>query len=473
MPTLTDLKLKWFIPMDGSSPDGIPRSRAFNGPSPLRPHTDGNTVTALIDGEEYMRAWITGLQSLRGISDAEFYHAGWRFENMKTLGRTASDSDALQNIIDSASDGVSIYVLACSNLGCLRFNRPSISDLRLRGLRTAFLDNRFPPGGSNHQKLTVFKNSSHAEALVGSVDIAKTRWDSSEHLKVDPNRDPVFGKQTHDVAVRIEGPAVADLEQTYRERWNDPTKRTGLVPFFTPKPLIASPASSPLPSGTHSVQILRTYGVTSALLGYSWSPVGEFTVWASYLNAIKKASDYIYIEDQYFLPFDWPPCHTRSGLARDTDIVYQLGEAMRRGVNVIVVVPGNSTEIWRIYQKYQRDIGINYLQGIRSAGSPGDVIVASLQKEGSDIYVHSKLMIVDDEFVCLGSANIGQRSMTYDSELQVGIVDENNAFARDLRIRLWEEHCGGSVRQLSNAAASVERFKECVSAAKGHLRPIP
>src|SRR5207245_2544844 len=114
--------------------------------------------------------------------------------------------------------------------------------------------------------------------------------------------------------------------------------------LLPPLPLLTGPDSppNPVPGGTHSVQVLTTYGITSRVYGYSWAPVGDFTIWASYLNAIKKASTYIYIEDQYFYPFDWPPCFTRTGVAQSTDLIYQLGQAIGRGVQVLVIVPAKS-----------------------------------------------------------------------------------------------------------------------------------
>ena len=51
--------------------------------------------------------------------------------------------------------------------------------LRLHGIWTACLDNRFPPGGSNHQKVVVFKSGGGGTAVLGSIDISKTRWDDT------------------------------------------------------------------------------------------------------------------------------------------------------------------------------------------------------------------------------------------------------------------------------------------------------
>jgi phosphatidylserine/phosphatidylglycerophosphate/cardiolipin synthase-like enzyme len=460
--------------MDGSRPDGVPCRRGpSGGANPISDFTDGNTVRSLVDGKEYMRAWHEGLLLLHGQPGAEFQHAGWRFESLLTLGATAPESDALKEIVDAQRNGVNVFVLACRNMRCLRFNQASIRWLRLKGVRMAFLDGRFPPGGSNHQKFTVMKTNTTARAILGSVDLAKMRWDSPEHLAIDPERHPLHGKQTHEAAVDIEGPAAVDVEKTFCERWNDRSGVFASLPIPPARPPITTPLAPSSGQGTQSVQVLRTYGITPSALGYSWSSMGEFTVWASHLNAVKKAAEYIYIEDQYFLPFDWPPSYARSGPVRDTDIIFQLGEAMKRGVEVVVIVPSAPTGIWRDHQKYHRDVGVNYLQNIRAGGSPGNFTVASLECEGSDIYVHSKLMIVDDEFVSIGSANIGRRSMTNDSELHVGVVDEENIFAREFRVKLWAEHTELPADHLADPHAALSRFTAGVSARQGHLKPYP
>lgn len=60
-----------------------------------------------------------------------------------------------------------------------------------------------------------------------------------------------------------------------------------------------------------------------------------------------------------------------------------------------------------------------------------------------EIYIHSKLMLVDDAFMTLGSANLNQRSMAVDSEINIATIDRR--VARDLRKRVWRMHSGGLV----------------------------
>jgi phosphatidylserine/phosphatidylglycerophosphate/cardiolipin synthase-like enzyme len=82
-------------------------------------------------------------------------------------------------------------------------------------------------------------------------------------------------------------------------------------------------------------------------------------------------------------------------------------------------------------------------------------------------------MIVDDEFVLIGSANVGQRSMTYDSEIQVGVVDGVNAFAKELRKTLWAEHTGRTAVALNDPNAAYTLFKTDVASSAGKVKPYP
>jgi phosphatidylserine/phosphatidylglycerophosphate/cardiolipin synthase-like enzyme len=472
MPSLDELKNKWFIPMAGDSPDDIPQRRHTEdaGENTLTVSTDGNTVTPLLDGQAFMREWHNRLAALTPGTTPELYHAGWRYEGVRTLGAVTGTTNALEDVLAGQTGGAATYVLVCRNIGVWEFNRPSILWLRDHGVDTSCQDNRFPTAGSNHQKCAIFKDGANTTAILGSIDISMTRWDTPAHRTVEPERDAT-GRPTHDTGVAVAGPAVLDLQRSYRERWNDPTRTLGMIPLWPPQPLISTPLTPPAAGGSHSVQVLRTYGVTSEAMGYSWSPRGEFTVWASHLNAIKRATNYIYIEDQYFLPFDWPPCFSRTGHARDTDIIYQLGEAMKRGVNVVVLTPNNAEDAFHRWQKYQRDVGINYLNQVRTDGAPGRVVVSALHNGTDHVYIHSKLMIVDDEFVSIGSTNVGQRSMTHDGELHVGVVDSANLFAKELRKSLWAEHTQRAVADFDDVAAGLTQWIADTAASHGHLQP--
>lgn len=471
MPTLAELKTKWFLPMTGDVL-GVPQTRhTTDGTKPqLSVSTDGNTVTPLIDGKVYMKKWADLLVGLAGTLGHEVYHAGWRFENVYPLGY-GTGRDALLMLRDAALGGGTVYPLLSMHTGSLLTNGTSVDNLRAFGVMYACRDNRFPSNGSNHQKKAVFKLGGTASAILGSIDISKTRWDDPTHAPGLPGRDPA-GSPTHDTGIHIEGPAVADLDICFRERWNDSTRTLGIRPLLPPLPLISTPVASAPAGGTHSVQVLRTYGITTTAFGYSWAPRGEFTVWAAYLNAIRKASRYIYLEDQYFLPWDYPPRFGRAaGPGRDVDIVFQLAEAVRRGVKVVVLVPSNAEDSTHMFQKFQRDLGVNHLRDLAtSLGRPTDVLVISLRNSSEDVYVHSKLMMVDDELTLIGSANIGQRSMAHDGEVHAAVVDAAGSFTQEFRKALWAEHTGRTAASLDDPLAAIPLLRSDALTRAGHLK---
>lgn len=479
MATLAALKAKWFIDTTPGGTHFPPRARAPG--TAVTNHTDGNLVTPFIDGEAYMAEWNARLGAVASTPSAEFYHTGWKFNDVETLG-VGTGTDARAAVAAARAAGRAVYPVFSDHIG--NANGPATTWLRAHGVPTACRDTRFPAAGSNHQKAHCFKVPNDARAGVGSIDIARERWDRTAH---DPGDALRPGRPTHDLSVTLQGAAVADIERCFTERWNDPTRARGplvpgnldgLVPPPVPPPITTAP-SAPLSIGSQSVQVLRTFGRTYPFFGYSWATTGEFTAWASYLNAIQQAQHCIYIEDQYFWPFDFPPAFLGAGRRRDTDIIYQLARAIQRGVKVAVLVPANAEDIGAHFLKYQRDIGVHYLNAVAAAGTAGgEFVIGSLQVPDAGgvfhpVYVHSKVMLVDDELALMGSANVGQRSMSHDGELHLGIVDAATPFVADLRKALWAEHMAVAPGSFTGLASDYAAFKAAVVGSTGRLFPYP
>jgi phosphatidylserine/phosphatidylglycerophosphate/cardiolipin synthase-like enzyme len=474
-PSLPELKSKWFLDFSSQLPDSPPIRRYDR--SNVTAHTDGNLVTPLIDGQSYMKVWHDSIQAMISRKSGELYHSAWLIQDTRTLGETNPQSNALIILSNAERENVKVYLLASMHTGSIQpeGNRTYLNWLRENGVQNAYLDNRFPLNGSNHLKNTCFKDANDLKAILGSIDISRPRWDTNSHAPTNPDRP---GMPSHDLGIMIRGPAVADIERSFRDRWNDSSRLLGTRPQMLPDSIIGTPVSNPVTSGSHSIQLLHTYGIARPLKGYqhySWGPNGEFTIWASYLNAIKKAQTYIYIEDQYFFPFGYPPCFEREAtLAQKTDLVYQLGKSIEKGVKVAVLVPENPEDALRKFQKYQRDLGVSYLTRIAAslpAPHSGDFTIAYLHNNTSQIYVHSKLMIIDDEFVLVGSANFERRSMTHDGEMHVGILDAEGAFARNLRKELWQEHLQASVPD--DPITAYAFFKQVISTGGARIRSYP
>jgi phosphatidylserine/phosphatidylglycerophosphate/cardiolipin synthase-like enzyme len=225
------------------------------------------------------------------------------------------------------------------------------------------------------------------------------------------------------------------------------------------------------------VQLLRIYAFESKPgESYSWADHGEFTVWASYINAIKKAEKYIYIEDQYLYPFGFKPYFERSGgTGRDSDIFYQLGEAIKRGVDVICLVPGRNDAILKHYEFQGRRRGADYLRRISEEyPGAGRFMLSKLQAGKKDPVIHSKVMLVDDELALVGSANVAQRSMCMCSEIHMAIIDEKNELARDLRLALWGEHMElEDTTSIMDPRQAVTAYIENAEKGAGRLKSLP
>jgi phosphatidylserine/phosphatidylglycerophosphate/cardiolipin synthase-like enzyme len=109
--------------------------------------------------------------------------------------------------------------------------------------------------------------------------------------------------------------------------------------------------------------------------------------------------------------------------------------------------------------------------------------------EGTPVYVHSKVCVIDDTWACVGSDNFNRRSWTHDSELSCAVLDADDAFARELRLQLLREHLDraddGSedrglvdpdtaVDEIRSAAATLEKWHESGCQGQrppGRLRP--
>ena len=103
----------------------------------------------------------------------------------------------------------------------------------------------------------------------------------------------------------------------------------------------------------------------------------------------------------------------------------------------------------------------------------GRVIGCFLRKGDKDPIIHSKLMLVDDEFALVGSANIGLRSMTHDSEGSFGVVDAEDKLVRQLRIDIWAKHMECiEPDMLINTDEAIDAFEQNAIKEDGRLRVL-
>jgi phosphatidylserine/phosphatidylglycerophosphate/cardiolipin synthase-like enzyme len=220
----------------------------------------------------------------------------------------------------------------------------------------------------------------------------------------------------------------------------------GARPFNPPKPAALPPApAAPRPpigppapgaAGT-AVQVVRSWPDTKEFRGFlaagvPWRTLpatGVHEVRSTLLAAIAGARRYVYLEDQAF--------------DAERTLLPELARACRRGVKVIAVLPGSTDPNDGTLAAANQQLGPavrTALLGLLGAAQQENLAVWRL----TDVMVHAKVVLVDDAFLCVGSANAMDRSLQEtasgdDSELSVAAVSTTSLVA-DLRVRLWAEH---------------------------------
>jgi phosphatidylserine/phosphatidylglycerophosphate/cardiolipin synthase-like enzyme len=266
----------------------------------------------------------------------------------------------------------------------------------------------------------------------------------------------------------IHGPAVAHVLDTFAERWDDSTPLDHRNPYRAVlHRLIRMPRhpehlperwDPPPEAGRHQVQVLRTYPAKRP--AYPFAPDGERSIARAYSRAFARARRLIYIEDQYF----W------------SDVVAEtLAEALRREpeLHVIAVVPRFPEEANRIGgppMVYGQRLAWEQLH---RAGGERFAMFDLANAEGTPIYVHAKVCVVDDHWMTIGSDNLNLRSWTHDSELTCAVVDPDDELPRSLRTSMWAEHLGlpEDDARLSDPADAVTLWTERVGAPGSRIRP--
>jgi phosphatidylserine/phosphatidylglycerophosphate/cardiolipin synthase-like enzyme len=153
-------------------------------------------------------------------------------------------------------------------------------------------------------------------------------------------------------------------------------------------------------------------------------------VYLTLVQAIGAAQRYVYIEDQYF--FEYP------GGDHRFELYPHLHAAAARGVKVILVGSGtrDPAEIAPLINAtVNKDLQAKIIDPLPR---PLRRNVGLWRVE--HLTVHTKVVLVDDVFAAVGSANFFSRSMAgVDTELTAALVSTGDA-VRDLRVRLWAEH---------------------------------
>lgn len=317
-------------------------------------------------------------------------------------------------------------------------------------------------------------------------------WDTKEHKVDDPLREtwgtkPIGkeleqetktqGKPTtalyrhtkpyQDYACRVVGPALEGLHKNFVAGWN----------LFAEACQHPKVAQVPLPPNiptlgenpAHEVQIVRTQPYEH-----------DKSIKALYYQASSFARNYIYIENQYFF---YPAFaqHLKAERTAFCDAWASMSDKPMQEIptlHMFVVIPHPEND-GMVPRTQQTLAELGEGQGMHEQADRGKkkkdkpqpdplhrpskqelekttglkISVARLRTSNGldannkpayrEIYIHSKLMLIDDVFVTLGSANLNQRSMAVDSEINIAATGQ--VWAADLRKRVFDLHTNGAV----------------------------
>ncbi|KAH9616660.1 hypothetical protein KSS87_004070 [Heliosperma pusillum] len=423
---------------------------------------------------------------------------------------------------------------------------------------------------THHQKCVLVDsqaqgNNRKISAFLGGLDLCDGRYDTPQH-RLFKDLDTVFKddfhnptlpgskgprEPWHDLHCKIDGPAAYDVLTNFEQRWRKATKSSlrrklkrishwhddallkvdriswilspsSSIPINDPK-LWASEENDP---ESWHVQIFRSIDsgsvkgfpkdvqlAESQNLVCAKNLVIDRSIQTAYIEAIRSAQNFIYIENQYFLgsSYAWPS-YKNAGAdhlipmelalkiaskirAKERFTVYVVipmwpeGVPSSNSVQEILFWQGQTMEMmYNIIAKELKAMNIEdahpqdylnfYCLGNREPPSEptisgqqssktSDGVLPSQKYRRFMIYVHAKGMIVDDEYVILGSANINQRSMagSRDTEIAMGAYQPHHTWGKrkghpygqvyGYRMSLWAEHLGG-VDDLFKDAKSLD-----------------
>lgn len=444
-----------------------------------RAYSSGNSTRPLVHGAAYF-ARLRELVEEMTAGDLLLF-TDWRGDPDERVGE--GPLTIVELLANAARRGVVVKGLFWrSHLDRIHYSEEENRSLA-DGIRAAggevLLDQRVLPLGSHHQKFVVLRHPGRPDrdvAFAGGIDMCHTRRDDATH-RGDPqtvSMGAVWGPTPawHDLMIEVRGPAVGDIEATFRERWEDPTP-LALDPVSRVEALVhrddghggelPPPLPDPEPVGDHHVQVLRTF--PSKLPRSPFAPSGERSIARAYAKAVPRGERLVYLEDQYVWSGEVTSCFARA-LARHPEL------------RLIVVLSTYTTADTLIANASYQGSRNEALGELYAAGGDRVGVYGIENVEGTPVYVHSKVCTVDDMWMTIGSDNVNRRSWTYDSELTCAVLDEipdereprvlrddgdpARRLPRDVRLELSREHLDraeGDDADLLDPVSAFEAFR--------------
>lgn len=409
-------------------------------------------ASVIIDAQDYFRfARLAMLQARKRIM-----LIGWDFDARIELTHGGDDAD-----LGPTTIGDLIYWLVEKNpeleVFLLRWDLGAVGSL-FRG-KTIFtvakwamhsrihvkLDAHHPPAASHHQKIVVIDD---CFAFCGGIDMTADRWDTRAHNDKDPERRrPGWGANYdpwHDATTALQGPVAAALAQHARDRWQRATGQN-LAAARVKHDLW--PDELPVQFSDVEVSISRT-----APKMKDQRAVTEIE--QLYIEHIARAKRWIYAESQYFASR-----RIAEAIARRLD--------EKTGPEIVILNP-ESAQGW-LEPMAMDSARARLVQALRHRDKHDRFrVYHPYTRDRTPIYVHAKVMIVDDAILRVGSSNMNARSLRLDTECDVAIdtARDGNEQCGDMiafiRNDLLAEHLDTDAERVAQKLASTGSLIETI-----------
>ena len=407
-------------------------------------------VSMLVDGSEYFEAFVRFARR----AERSIFILAWDFDSRMVLryGEDGAPRETLGEFLNglcAAKPQLRIDILDWDFPMVYGTDREYSPIFGLdwkphRHIRLRF-DDTHPLAGSHHQKVVTFDGK---VAFAGGLDLTNSRWDTCEHAPGDKRR--TFGEKEyppfHDVMIAVDGEAARELDALSRKRWKSATGHR-LKPV--------SVGGDPWPPEQRVDIEGVSVGIACTLPPKNGEP-GVHHVETLYLDMIAAARDYIYIENQYFTS-------EKVGAALEA----RLREP---GGPEILVVTRLLSHGW-LEEMTMHVLRTRLVRQLRDADTEGRFHAYYPHVEGlcdgTCVDLHSKVMVVDDEWMRIGSSNLSNRSMGVDTECDVTVEAQGDARVRKairgFRDRLLAEHAGADEKALAAMLESAPSMAAAVA----------
>ncbi len=295
-----------------------------------------------------------------------------------------------------------------------------------------------------HQKMVLVDYEKPADgghepsALIMGNNLKLVDWDRPEHRYEDNDRD---GGPRQDIACHIKGPILNDINHNFEQVYNGINGATVKLQ----RPLLPAVVTNKA-EYQHALQLCRTYIENN-----------ETAIHHLYTNIIAHLDDYLYIENQYFR-------HDKLASRLAERMKYLRNNGSDKSPHIFLVInPAGATSRATTEETLAKLAKGPAWEEAKKTLDPGEAaelealgikislctLATSGQKRdfwGSDYWdyapidIHTKVMISDDDFFTIGSANLNYRSMMADNELNVAC--HNEQLPEEFRHQLMGKHMG-------------------------------